>query len=806
MPQVRAKHVAMAAVAVTTIMGGGPAAARAGRAPRGGLAPTLSGFPSSPRRERSLHVGASGMGIRFRSPASADVRALHTFWSRPTDGCEIDIAGDVIGHPASTIGSVSLPDGVRGWVAAPIDATLTGGEVYHLLLRCQRHSRSRLGYEIDGFSDAQRAGAWRLERLHKKRVRPGALRASPLFALAFADGRWWGQPYRAVRSRPLVRICGSREASVTLVPSRPLVVTGVRLSRRAGRAGVGFTLDARDGTTVLASPSVEVSALGRVPVASTGPVQLPAGEHYRLRLVSGRSHHCYRERALVTDLAVGPSLAGLEPDGLYLSRDAGQTWSETEPATLPVRLMGSDAPLASCGNGRLDPDEECDGAADAACPGRCSETCTCREPDPPATCGNGALDPGEECDGAADAACPGLCTDACTCGGGGTRPRPYRSIYASGYLGTYDPATIAVWPKRLGLMLGEANAQGPLIAPARALAAASGNGDARFIFYLSLTDMDSRCQCFDQQFYDGFRSAHPDWVLKDASGNPVSTSNGIGRLFATDVGNPAYVDAWASWALAAADKWGWDGTFVDNVFRGYFDSWSATPVNPRTGKLYTTAQYRADMLAAVRHLRHRFDADGKMLIGNHTSAWDPATFADPITRQEVLALGGVEIEDCIYDWSGQPHTEAEWIAQLQYLAFANGRSIRTVCSGAGSLAIGSPDKRDYLLASYLLTKEGSSSVSELNSLGDWWSGLAVDLGAPLGGYTCLDPTAGFAATNACPTAGKVYAREWQRGRVLVNPSGSATVTVPLKAAFLLGASRVTAVTLGPHEGAVLVHP
>ena len=200
-----------------------------------------------------------------------------------------------------------------------------------------------------------------------------------------------------------------------------------------------------------------------------------------------------------------------------------------------------------------------------------------------------------------------------------------------------------------------------------------------------------------------------------------------------------------------------------------------------------------------------FDS-GKILVGNHTSAWDPATFADSKTRDEVLALGGVEIEDCIYDWNGNPHTETEWIAQLQYLDFANRHGVRTVCSGAGSTGIGSTSKRGYLLASYLLSKEGLSSVSELNSLGEWWSGLEADLGAPLGGYACLDPGAGFAPAADCPSRGKVYAREWERGRVLVNPSDAATVTVPLGAELLLDGTRVDSVTLGPHHGAVLVRP
>ena len=45
-----------------------------------------------------------------------------------------------------------------------------------------------------------------------------------------------------------------------------------------------------------------------------------------------------------------------------------------------------------CGDGIKDTGEECDGADDAACPGRCLTDCTCD------LCGNGTPDPGEECD------------------------------------------------------------------------------------------------------------------------------------------------------------------------------------------------------------------------------------------------------------------------------------------------------------------------------------------------------------------------------------------------------------------------
>jgi hypothetical protein len=79
--------------------------------------------------------------------------------------------------------------------------------------------------------------------------------------------------------------------------------------------------------------------------------------------------------------------------------------------------LGEGTPTAPpehvCGDGVLDPGEECDGAPCAD--GRdCLQGCTC---DAPNRCGNGTVDPGEQCDGADDRLCPGDCQDDCRCPG-----------------------------------------------------------------------------------------------------------------------------------------------------------------------------------------------------------------------------------------------------------------------------------------------------------------------------------------------------------------------------------------------------
>jgi hypothetical protein len=278
-----------------------------------------------------------------------------------------------------------------------------------------------------------------------------------------------------------------------------------------------------------------------------------------------------------------------------------------------------------------------------------------------------------------------------------------------------------------------------------------------------------------------------------------------GRQLALDVGDPAYVDAWADAALAATRRNAWDGVWADNVVRGRLDaSWSAVPINPRTRKPYTEAEYRADMLAALRRLRHRFDGAGKLLIGNHGGAWRSFD-DDAVLRAQVLALHGVEVEDFAYTFGGAPQPEADWLRQLRYLDFANRHGVLTWAHG-GNGSLMEPAKREFVLASYLLTRRGRSVVGDLNAARTWWPALATALGAAEGDLYCLDPGAGLARADPCPAPGRVLARDFARARVLVNP-GDVPYRVPLASAALRDLEQRQVpdpVTLAPHSGRVLL--
>jgi hypothetical protein len=357
--------------------------------------------------------------------------------------------------------------------------------------------------------------------------------------------------------------------------------------------------------------------------------------------------------------------------------------------------------------------------------------------------------------------------------------RAARSIAVAGYLGHYDPATVAVWPERLQLLLGSVYGQGGMIAEARRRAAAAGN-PVRFVFYLSLSSLDGGCGCWEADLLKRFQREHPAWVLRARDGSPVSTFIGLvprGRQLALDLGNPDVVDAWADAALAVTRRQGWDGVYADNVIRGRFDgTWSAVPVNARTGREYTEAEYRDDMLAALRRLRGRFDAARKLLIGNHGSAW--RTFADePVLREQVLAMHGVQVEDFAYTFGGAPQPEADWLRQIAYLDFAGRHGVLTWAHG-GKGALMDPDRREYVLASYLIARRGDAVVGDLNAARTWWPALATDLGAAKADFVCLDPGAGFAPGAPCPAPGRVFARDFAHARVLVNPT-TRPLRVPL---------------------------
>lgn len=97
------------------------------------------------------------------------------------------------------------------------------------------------------------------------------------------------------------------------------------------------------------------------------------------------------------------------PDGVWRDGLAERGVRPTRP-----RFLCAPADSLVCGDGELDPGEECDGdAAGGGCVAeKCRPDCSCAEP----VCGDGILDVGEACDGEATGDCdPVGCNPDCTC-------------------------------------------------------------------------------------------------------------------------------------------------------------------------------------------------------------------------------------------------------------------------------------------------------------------------------------------------------------------------------------------------------
>ena len=103
------------------------------------------------------------------------------------------------------------------------------------------------------------------------------------------------------------------------------------------------------------------------------------------------------------------------PDDSNCPGECGPQGGSIEPAC--------QCPAPVCGNGILELDEECDAPQDAACPDQCGSAgappCICPTQAAPPLCGNGLIDTmfGEMCDwSVGDATCPGgYCLDICEC-------------------------------------------------------------------------------------------------------------------------------------------------------------------------------------------------------------------------------------------------------------------------------------------------------------------------------------------------------------------------------------------------------
>lgn len=263
--------------------------------------------------------------------------------------------------------------------------------------------------------------------------------------------------------------------------------------------------------------------------------------------------------------------------------------------------------------------------------------------------------------------------------------------------------------------------------------------------------------------YPSIVTAHPDWFVRDASGNPISPVGYAGN-YIMDLGNPSYQQACVAHATALAKQYGFDGIFYDDfsaVLNWTFNGGVFSPQYP------TDAAWQAATYSMISYAGGQTHAQGLLAIGNIGGS----TLTPGLWQKWNGPLDGAEEEA----WVGASATSAQppstWSSQLANLAWSETNHKYAMLHSYAATETGNT----FGLASMMLAANGEGSYSTANvnvtSAESWYPeyDLSAQLGAPTG--------SSFALANG------VYERVFAHGIVLVNPS--TTPTTP----FSLGSDR-----------------
>jgi hypothetical protein len=288
----------------------------------------------------------------------------------------------------------------------------------------------------------------------------------------------------------------------------------------------------------------------------------------------------------------------------------------------------------------------------------------------------------------------------------------------------------------------------------------------------------------------GYRYAnvhHPEWFLKDTNGRRVRWADWP-HAWQMDVGSASYQRTWARNVASELRRRGWDGVFVDGVARTMQYPWY---LDGRVLAKYPGpddyARATTSFLSRVGPALRRRNL---LAVGNINDA------TLPLWRQWLGYLSGASKEWWTKASRGRGAgmlTDDDWRFQMRLLQAAQARQkafVAITYSTADDLPA-----MEYARASFLLFERGRRSAFAVSTgcgtepAARYWR---ADVGAPRG---------------APVAANGIWRRKFARGLVVVNPSGTLSLTAALGGTYVkVDGSRVAAIALPPHTGLVLRTP
>lgn len=306
------------------------------------------------------------------------------------------------------------------------------------------------------------------------------------------------------------------------------------------------------------------------------------------------------------------------------------------------------------------------------------------------------------------------------------------------------------------------------------------------------------------------------WLLKDSNGNYV-INTALNEIYRVDITNRDY----QKWVANKIKSWlqqypFFDGVMADNGLKYSVTEWEADssgrPINPRTGTYFTWDEIKTGYSQLLNEIVSAVGSS-KLVVPN--GIWRGKTFYDhPNTytaiMSEVPDLNGLASEGTFRAYDDQWYSESDWKKSIDFVVWVQDNFLKghpeRCFSGkcvSSTLPSGATVEQviQYGYCSMLLSAKYSSPqniicfglnyAQYLNFLPLVQKLRSVDMIEPLGDYYKITSTS-------------VYARDFVKGKVLVNPT-DVPYTVTLDGSYTTfdGSMVSGSLTVYAHTGVIL---
>lgn len=296
---------------------------------------------------------------------------------------------------------------------------------------------------------------------------------------------------------------------------------------------------------------------------------------------------------------------------------------------------------------------------------------------------------------------------------------------------------------------------------------------------------------------DDFRTvdAQEEWFVHDARGSRLQNPN---RLWLLDIGHPGYRAYEVARLVRMAAAPGYDGVYLDVAHPAWLErrGWRDAAGAPAEVPQAVLERWPQSLLTFFETLRAQLPPGKRLVLNALPTRRERARVWQAWEERALRLADGVQMDGFCYN-RDRPWEDADWAYQVERIARVAEAGKLVLAKApvrAGGEALARLER--FCFASYLLVADGRNV---------YYFGAFALSGAPLRAPERFRPALGLPAGPA-RRVGAVYVREFQHGRVVVNPSGR-PVTVDLDAPLrAVDGQTLTTLDLEGYTGAILLKP